>query len=134
LARGLIHSQLGEYAAAIESYGAALRLRPDATAHEQRGWAYLQKDAAELALADFDTALKLEAKTYRVLCGRALARVKLRKVDEAVQDAETAVKLGKVTDPEPPLLAACVYARAAVQASRSVPDRRRGRSGVAYED
>src|SRR5262249_8398525 len=93
LARGMIHAKLGDHPAAIEAYTLALGLKQDALTRSQRGWSYLQTDSARLALADFDAALKLGPATSQALCGRALARVRSRQVEAAVQDAEAALKL-----------------------------------------
>jgi tetratricopeptide (TPR) repeat protein len=135
LARGLIHRRLGEHAEAIESYSAALRLKPDGVTRGYRGWAYLQTDSPRLALADFDAAAKAGAKSYRVLCGRALARVKLRQVEKALQDAEAALKAPDGSEAEAALLAACVYARAArLAVLETARVRPRMRSGSRYED
>jgi tetratricopeptide (TPR) repeat protein len=131
VARGTIHSYLGEHEAAISCYGAALQQGPDPVAHERRGWTYLRKNAVELALADFEAAWRGGRKTAQVLCGRALVRVRVRQLEEAVQDAEAAVRLSQRSDAEAPLLAACVYAQARLAAAVTG---RVGRREAAYAE
>jgi tetratricopeptide (TPR) repeat protein len=111
LARGLIHAALREYAEAVDSYGRALALRPDARTLTNRGWAYLKLDAPRPALADFQAALRLDRASSDGLCGRAHAEVRLGQVQAAVADAEAALAHG----PKKPRLlvsAACVHALA----------------------
>jgi tetratricopeptide (TPR) repeat protein len=135
LARGLIHTRMGEHAEAIELYSAALRLGPDAATRQHRGWAYLQRNSPPLALADFEAALRLGPRTYQALCGRATARVRLRQVEEGVKDAEAALKLPDATGPEAPLLAAGVFATAAgIAAETAAPTRGRAPPGTRYLD
>jgi tetratricopeptide (TPR) repeat protein len=140
--RGMIHSRLGEHTRAIEAYSGALLVaqasstgKEEALTRQRRGWAYLQTDAPRLALTDFDTALQLGHRSYQVLCGRALARVRLGEVAEAIHDADTALKLTDAVGPDPALLSACVYARAANLAAAGSPRTRGGaRGGTAYLD
>jgi tetratricopeptide (TPR) repeat protein len=111
LARGLIHDELREYEAAVDCYGQALVLRPDARTLLDRGRAYLKLDAARLALADFRAALRLKPASADALCYRARAQVRLGQVPAAVADVQAALAKGPR---EPRLLvnAACVYALA----------------------
>jgi hypothetical protein len=124
----MLHALLGDHEAAIRSYNAALLLGEDALTRGERGWAHLHMDAAQLALSDFTKALRLGPATSRVLCGRAMARVKLRQEELAVQDAEAALKVPDAAGPEGPLLAACVYARVARLALGSARPDQRGRA------
>jgi tetratricopeptide (TPR) repeat protein len=134
-ARGLIHAKLGDQAAAIDAFSAALQFGPDARTRSQRGWAYLSSNAAQLALADFEAALKLGPTTCRRLCGRALARVRLRQVDHAIKDVEAALRLDDARGPEALLLAACVYARAGTMATLTAPrSNSRVRPASRYEE
>jgi tetratricopeptide (TPR) repeat protein len=121
-ARGLLFEQRRDFPAALRAYNRALEHEADARTLSDRGWVYLRLDAARLALADFEEALKRQGgiKDARqraelqgtVLCGRAHARVQLGQVADAVVDAEDALKQGR---PSARLLlnAACVYGRAA---------------------
>jgi eukaryotic-like serine/threonine-protein kinase len=91
-ARGLIHAKLRQYAEAVDAYGRALALRPDANTLTYRGWAYLQLEAARPALADFEAALRLQAGHPSARCGRGLARARLGDVPGAVADAEAVLR------------------------------------------
>ncbi len=141
LKRGLIHARLGEYAPALEVLSMSLRLKAGARTHAQtyqeRGWVHLQTNSPGLALADFQEALRRGPKTPRALCGKALALVRQRQIDDAVKAVEAALdtKLVKADDPEPPLLAACVYGRAAMIESLAAPPGRRGpRPGAKHQE
>jgi tetratricopeptide (TPR) repeat protein len=113
--RGLIHAGSGELPAAIDRYSAALLLAPRDTATRRlRGWAYLLSDAGPLALADFETCLKEEPASADALAGRGNARVRLKQLDGALEDAQAAEELGPLTYR---LLynLACLYAQARTQ-------------------
>jgi tetratricopeptide (TPR) repeat protein len=109
LARGLVHDELREYPEAVDAYGRALALRPDARTLLDRGRAYLKLDAARPALADFQAALRLEPGSAEALCWRARAQARLGQLRAAVADAAAALAHGRR---EPRLLVsvACVYA------------------------
>jgi tetratricopeptide (TPR) repeat protein len=128
-ARGLIHTELQQTAAAIEAYDRALALKPDATTLRCRGWAYLKEGAFQLALLDFQAALRLEPGQRDALCGRGQARVRLGQVAAALEDAEACVRQGR---PTARLLvaAAGIYARAMRQVQ---PDGRAVVAGPGYE-
>jgi tetratricopeptide (TPR) repeat protein len=90
-ARGLLHAGAGRHADAVEMYTLALRLAPDDLAvRRDRAWAYLAQDAARPALADFERCLKQQPDSALALAGRGNALVRLRRVDEALADAEAA--------------------------------------------
>jgi tetratricopeptide (TPR) repeat protein len=114
-ARGLIHARRGELLEAIEAYSRALRDRRDAETLGYRGWAYLQLVALRPALADFESALRLNPAHADSLCGRGQVRLLQGQVAEGLADAEKALAQGPRTAR---LLfnAACLYARAAGQA------------------
>jgi tetratricopeptide (TPR) repeat protein len=122
-ARGLIHARRREQAAAVEAYTRALTLGSDADTLSFRGWAYLQLDAPRAALADFNAALVQQPGHADALCGRALARVRLGRVAEALRDADAAVR-GPASE-RLLLGAACVYARAAARQAPGRADRYR---------
>jgi len=114
-ARGLLHAQRREYAAAVEAYTQALLLRRDADILTNRGWAYLMQDAVRPALDDFDAALKLNANDADALAGRGTAlmmRGRATDVAEATAAAEKSLRPRPWTAPR---LMACarIYTRAA---------------------
>lgn len=114
-ARGLLHAQARQYPAAVEMYTLALHEAPEVlTTRSYRGWTYLLMDAARPALEDFQECLRRQPTNADALAGRGNARVRLRQLDEAVADAEAAVKQGQATDR---LLynVACIYALAVAQ-------------------
>jgi serine/threonine protein kinase/tetratricopeptide (TPR) repeat protein len=94
LALGLIHFESRAYTKAVEAFTRSLLLQPDKKAASYRGWAYLKLDAPQLALPDFETALRLDAHDANALCGRGRARVRLGQVADAVKDAEEALRHG----------------------------------------
>jgi tetratricopeptide (TPR) repeat protein/tRNA A-37 threonylcarbamoyl transferase component Bud32 len=132
LARGEIHNQLREYTRAVDALTRALMLRNDAETLTQRGWAYLQLKAPELALADFDASLKLRPAHATTLCGRGTARVLLGHMAGGIADAEAALHLSVNAEQE--LLAACIYARAAGLLALTEHQRGAVRPEALYED
>lgn len=94
-ARGLALSSGGAYDRAITDFTLALKMgRSTSSLHANRGWAYLFSGASALAIRDFDEALRLDPVNGHALSGRALARIQVRKVREAVADAEAAARAG----------------------------------------
>jgi serine/threonine protein kinase/Tfp pilus assembly protein PilF len=132
-ARGLLHAQKKQLSAAIEMYTLALRLgekTDDAwqtykhsDTQNYRGWAYLFSDASLLALQDFEACLSQE-ENADALIGRGSARIRLRQLDGALEDAFAAEKKGELTDRLWYNLAR-IYAQAAGQLEQE------GRSSVA---
>ena len=74
---------------AIAGRAGALRLRPDfANALDRRGFVHLQSGRYDHAIADYDAALRLDAKKPASLYGRGMA--KRRKQDVAGGNADIA--------------------------------------------
>jgi tetratricopeptide (TPR) repeat protein len=92
--RGLARAKLGRVAEALEDYSAALKTARDADTLALRGWLYLTNKAPQLALSDFQDALRLDPHQASALAGRGNARVLLNKVEEAMADAQEAARLG----------------------------------------
>src|SRR5262249_30623964 len=70
-ARARARMELGKYREAVADYTMALQSKPDEPAtRAARGWAYLACRAYELALADFDDAIRLDGKRGEVYNGR----------------------------------------------------------------
>jgi Flp pilus assembly protein TadD len=60
-ALGLLHDRNGAWAEATAAYDRALELRPDsAMLYNNRGFSYLLRREPERAIADFDTALRID--------------------------------------------------------------------------
>jgi tetratricopeptide (TPR) repeat protein len=119
--RGLIHAGKGKMPAAIEMYSAALQLDPkDFATRGYRGWAYLFADSARLALADFDACVRDDAANTDALLGRGNARIRLRQVDKAIEDAQAAEKQG-LKEHRAWYNLARIYAQAASQLDGEAP-------------
>jgi tetratricopeptide (TPR) repeat protein/tRNA A-37 threonylcarbamoyl transferase component Bud32 len=118
LGRGQAREKLGQYAAAVSDYTVGLEgvrgLTPAERAEvcNHRGWAYFFTDAWQLALADFEEALRGVPGHVEALVGRGLARVMLGRYREAVADAEEALGRRPVA-PEMLHNVACIFAQAA---------------------
>ena len=98
-ARGLLHARKGETGAAIDMYTLALWRDPaDFSARCRRGWAYLLNGAPRFALEDFETCLNEDRTNADALLGRGNARMGLKQLDKALEDAQAAEKQGKLTD------------------------------------
>jgi tetratricopeptide (TPR) repeat protein len=115
--RGLTREKLGRSADAIADFTLALNCMEDSLTHAHRGWAYLVSRAPKLALPDFEKAILLDGKNGDAYNGRGAARMalagKLKDVQEAIADAETALSRGPNNDPRTLWNAARIYAQAA---------------------
>jgi tetratricopeptide (TPR) repeat protein/tRNA A-37 threonylcarbamoyl transferase component Bud32 len=92
--RGMARDGLEDYSSAIADYTQALSLRGDqARIHRRRGWSYLSDDAIKPALHDFEEAIQLEPSNGDAFSGRAMAKVRLGRHEEAARDAEQSLRL-----------------------------------------
>jgi tetratricopeptide (TPR) repeat protein len=99
--RGLIYASQNNMRAAAECYTRGLGLVRSPQLLARRGWAYLATGAVSLAEQDFDEALRCRPGDADALIGRADAKAQLGRMQEAVTDAEEALRnLPKDTDPE----------------------------------
>ncbi len=114
--RGLVRSKLGNHLGAAEDFTRALEARPDADLYAQRGWAYTQSEAYQLAVHDFDEALRRNPEHVEGRVGRGLVRALLGQARAAIADAEQARRCPPA-GPEMMCQLAGIYARAAVQAA-----------------
>jgi tetratricopeptide (TPR) repeat protein len=115
--RGLARMKLGKYPDAAEDYTRALeRARDDGDLYEHRGWALFFCEAWKLALRDFSTALDLDAEAGDAYTGRGLARVMLGNYQEAIADADDALRR-KPGTPEMMHNIACIFAQASARAT-----------------
>jgi tetratricopeptide (TPR) repeat protein len=108
--RGLARSELGQYPGAIDDFTKALELHPTSAVQAYRGWTHLVVDAPKLALRDFELAIELDSKNGDAYNGRGLARAKLGRHREAVQDVAEALRHGP-TSPRLYYNAARIYAQ-----------------------
>ena len=101
----------------------------------RRGWAHLITNAVQLALEDFERAIRLDGSNGDAYSGRGSARVLLGRHRAAVADAEESLRHGEPNS-RMYYLAGRIYARAASAAAGEV--RRAGRSAVdltaSYQD
>ncbi len=128
LARGLTRAKLGDYPGAIADYSRALELHADARVLARRGWLYIGSDSPGLALADFQEVLRLDPENGDAYNGRGMARVKLGRYQEAIRDAEAALRRvgDRVRDP---YNAARIYTQAMLQVERDAELVKRQLSG-----
>jgi tetratricopeptide (TPR) repeat protein len=124
--RGRVRVGQKDLAGAVEDFTRALALEPgDSVAVRcERGRAYLMSGAADLALSDFEAAVRLDPSKPEGYAGRALARVRKGLLRVGVGDAEKAIELAGgvskfVYD------AAAAYAEAAAHAAAAAARRSR---------
>jgi tetratricopeptide (TPR) repeat protein len=99
--RGLARVARKDYAGAVSDFSRAIEFRPEPDSatrtrlYNQRGWAYQFADAPRLALADFESSLKLIPDQCDALGGRGLASIRLGLWQPAVQDAEATLRIAR---------------------------------------
>jgi tetratricopeptide (TPR) repeat protein len=125
--RGLARERRGDLAGAIDDYTKALGLRPEnrAEIHRLRGWAYIFRNAFELAERDFEAILALDANDPEGHAGRAVVRARGGQIADALADAEKSLDRAG-TSPRLSYIAAQTYALASTLAAA-----RMGRRGDA---
>ena len=90
--RGLAREEIKDFAGAIEDFTNAMALGGNrATLLRRRGWLYIVADAPQLALHDFEAAIRLDATSGDAYNGRGSARLRLGEHRQAVADAEKAL-------------------------------------------
>jgi tetratricopeptide (TPR) repeat protein len=110
--RGWTWAKLNHFAEALEDFDRALALRPDSHTHALRGWLNLvERRAPQIALDDFQAALRLDPQNSDAYNGRGFARVSLGQYRAATEDAQMALRLGP-RDPRSLYKAARIYAQA----------------------
>ena len=134
--RGLARNLVGEVAGAMEDFAHAIELSSAAkhsrssfeearyrNLRTRRGWAYLLR-GQQLALVDFNAAIKQDPADAEPYTGRAYIRVLQGDYRQATSDADRAVAL-KSKNPGVYFNAAGVYAQAIglVRADKTVADR-----------
>jgi tetratricopeptide (TPR) repeat protein len=92
--RGNAHDDKGDYARAIEDYGAALAINPrDADAFNSRGTTHTALGQHDRALLDFDEAIKLNPASPLAFSNRCFARAVLDQLEAALVDCTEALRL-----------------------------------------
>ncbi len=110
--RGLAKSELGKYPGAIEDFTKALELQPTSAVQAYRGWMHVVCEAPKLAERDFQLAIELDPKNSDAYAGRGFVRAIAKQSQEAIEDAEEALRLGPRT-PRLIYSAARIHAQAA---------------------
>jgi tetratricopeptide (TPR) repeat protein len=134
--RGLARDRRGDYSGAIDDYTQALAQRPDEPRlWNRRGWALLVTHAVELALKDFERAIRLDGSNGDAYSGRGSARVLLGEPHAAVADAEESLRHGELNSRRY-FIAGRIYARAASAAADEVrkAGRPAGDRSASYQD
>jgi tetratricopeptide (TPR) repeat protein len=91
--RGLAKARRNDFPGAIDDYTLALALRSNETVlRGRRGWAYLVSGAPQLALRDFEEAIRLDPSSADSFSGRGSAHIALGHFSEAVVDAEESLR------------------------------------------
>jgi tetratricopeptide (TPR) repeat protein len=98
LRRGLTRAQLNDNTGAIDDYTHSLGLQPDSITRTFRGWAYLALKSLEMALLDFDEAIRLDRENADARCGRGLVQAKQGRFWEARAEAAGALELEPGSD------------------------------------
>jgi eukaryotic-like serine/threonine-protein kinase len=134
--RGLAKDRRKDFSGALDDYTQALTQHPDQPRlWNRRGWAHLVTNAVQLALEDFERALRLDGSNGDTYSGRGSARVLLGQHRAAAADAEESLRHG-TPDARRYYIAGRIYVRAALAAANEV--RTVGREAVAlsasYQD
>jgi tetratricopeptide (TPR) repeat protein len=93
--RCLARAQTGNLKTALEDCNEAIRLATNAAGYDARGFTRLKMEQWDGAIADYDSALKLEPKFARSLYGRGYAKRK----KGALAAAEADIKAAQELDP-----------------------------------
>ena len=112
--RGKARMKIGKYPEAAEDYTRVVERAPDAEIYQLRGWAYFFADAWKLSLRDFSRAIDRPPESSD-LAGRGLSRVMPGQYQDAVADADAALRL-KPGTAETLQNIACIFAQAALRA------------------
>jgi tetratricopeptide (TPR) repeat protein len=88
--------RIGACTRVIEDQGTAATVRT--MAYRDRGVSYANKGLQELAIADFDEALKIDAKNVTALAGRGRANLARGQYDRAIADFTEELRLVPVND------------------------------------
>ncbi len=126
--RGRARSRQGDHGGAVDDFSRCLVAGADADLLVERGWEYFECQAWNLALRDFQEALRLDPKNHYALNGRALGYAYTGQYREAVEDGEAALR----RTPDSPVRlynVACVYAVAATKVAAD--DKRAERAELA---
>jgi tetratricopeptide (TPR) repeat protein/S1-C subfamily serine protease len=91
--KSIVLSKLNSYDQAIEAIGKAIKLAPRAAFYVNRGNFYIQQKKLDLALFDFNEALKLNPNLTDAYIGRGLVYSEQKKLDLALADFNQTLKM-----------------------------------------
>ena len=96
-AKGLLELMEKDFRSSIDFYTQGLNFSRDIEILELRGYTYLTVNAFELAVGDFEEALKLNPKSTNALIGLGNAKVRVGKIQEGLKEVEDALYSGSPT-------------------------------------
>ncbi|MET0866573.1 MAG: caspase family protein, partial [Pseudorhodoplanes sp.] len=91
--RGMIKLGRGNYDSAIEDFTVSIRTSADEITHNSRGVAYRNKGEFQLAMSDFNEAIRFDPKYARPYYNRGMLHSRAGATDLAVADLRKAVEL-----------------------------------------
>lgn len=91
--RGMIKLGRGDYDAAIEDFAVSIRTSADEITHNSRGVAYRNKGEFQLAMSDFNEAIRFDPKYGRAYYNRGMLHSRAGATDLAVADLRRSVEL-----------------------------------------
>jgi tetratricopeptide (TPR) repeat protein len=91
--RGMIKLGRGDYDGAIEDFTVSIRTSADEISHNSRGVAYRNKGEFQLAMSDFNEAIRFDPKYARPYYHRGMLHSRAGATDLAVADLRKAVEL-----------------------------------------
>ena len=96
--RGMIKLGRGDYDGAIEDFTVSIRTSADEITHNSRGVAYRNKGEFQLAMSDFNEAIRFDPKYGRAYYNRGMLHSRAGATDLAVADLR---KVGRTRSAEP---------------------------------
>ena len=96
--RGMIKLGRGDYDGAIEDFTVSIRTSADEITHNSRGVAYRNKGEFQLAMSDFNEAIRFDPKYGRAYYNRGMLHSRAGAADLAVSDLR---KVGRTRSAEP---------------------------------
>ncbi len=91
--RGMIKLARGNYDSAIEDFTVSIRTSADEITHNSRGVAYRNKGEFQLAMSDFNEAIRFDPKYARAYYNRGMLHSRAGATDLAVADLRKSVEL-----------------------------------------
>ena len=97
--RAVARANIGDFESALADYNEAIKLAPDDTdVYAYRGQFYIWQKQYDLAIQDFDKALQLDPSNWLPRGNRALALVRLGRLEEASKEVDIGLRTGSNRD------------------------------------